>query len=325
MPSGTKIQIKTYLQIIRAPGIFSIVSNTLASFVIVNSLIDGPTKTLDLLAYQYFPLLIISLLLFQAGMIMNDLADFEEDKKERPFRPLPSGRMSKKQAAGFIIAFTIAALLIAFSVSTSLFTITALLTLCILSYNLLSKSTIFGAANMAGVRLLNWSLALSLIPLNETSAINVTSLQLDITSALENLVFPFGLFTMLTMLVFLHTFAISLLSRYETGTLPKPVNISIVLVYLISLAICSYLILSNIFDLYSALPLISFLVFLIYLSIKRLNSISKDIQQWVTQLLKWMVLLDGMILIAFNEWLLGLICCSLLLFSGRLAKYVYMT
>ncbi|MBL0801214.1 UbiA family prenyltransferase, partial [Streptomyces albidoflavus] len=35
-----------------------------------------------------------SLCLYEAGMALNDWADREEDRAERPHRPLPSGRIS---------------------------------------------------------------------------------------------------------------------------------------------------------------------------------------------------------------------------------------
>jgi 4-hydroxybenzoate polyprenyltransferase len=43
-------------------------------------------------------------LLYAAGMVMNDLCDVEIDRRERPHRPLPSGRVSIRAARVFIIA-----------------------------------------------------------------------------------------------------------------------------------------------------------------------------------------------------------------------------
>ena len=39
------------------------------------------------------------MLLYAAGMIWNDCADYEEDSCERPQRPLPSGRIDRRRAA----------------------------------------------------------------------------------------------------------------------------------------------------------------------------------------------------------------------------------
>ena len=37
--------------------------------------------------------------LYSAGMVWNDFFDIEQDRRERPFRPLPSGRITRRAAA----------------------------------------------------------------------------------------------------------------------------------------------------------------------------------------------------------------------------------
>jgi 4-hydroxybenzoate polyprenyltransferase len=44
-------------------------------------------------------LLLTSVCLYAAGMVWNDFFDLEQDRKERPFRPIPSGRVSRREAA----------------------------------------------------------------------------------------------------------------------------------------------------------------------------------------------------------------------------------
>jgi len=44
-------------------------------------------------------LLLASVSLYSAGMVWNDYFDFKQDLRERPFRPLPSGRVTKRTAA----------------------------------------------------------------------------------------------------------------------------------------------------------------------------------------------------------------------------------
>ena len=45
-------------------------------------------------------LLVASGCLYTAGMVLNDVFDYEIDRHERPFRPLPSGRISLGAARG---------------------------------------------------------------------------------------------------------------------------------------------------------------------------------------------------------------------------------
>ncbi|MGW4703935.1 UbiA family prenyltransferase, partial [Streptomyces sp. NPDC004285] len=51
-----------------------------------------------------------SLCLYEAGMALNDWADREEDARERPHRPLPSGRVAPAAALAASAALTLAGL-----------------------------------------------------------------------------------------------------------------------------------------------------------------------------------------------------------------------
>ncbi len=45
-----------------------------------------------------------SILLYVGGMAMNDVVDRDVDRRERPERPIPSGRITVRAAAGFAVA-----------------------------------------------------------------------------------------------------------------------------------------------------------------------------------------------------------------------------
>ena len=75
---------KDYLQLVRIPGIFTVLSNVLIGYFFSFS----ETQVLS------FPfLLITSGMLFCSGMIFNDYFDLQIDKKERSDRPLPSKKI----------------------------------------------------------------------------------------------------------------------------------------------------------------------------------------------------------------------------------------
>ena len=148
---------KNYLKLIRAPGLFSILGNTLASFAIF-SLLNGQAQTN---ITQYILILVISICWYQVGMISNDIADFEEDSKERPFRPLPSGAIATKTAVNLSIIFTLVALILSFQHSLLFGSFNLLLGLSIFSYNFITKNTIIGEVNMGLIRGLNWMLVLA--------------------------------------------------------------------------------------------------------------------------------------------------------------------
>lgn len=74
----------------RLPNVFTAVADVLMGFVFTrHSFSPGGALVCLVLA---------SGLLYTAGMILNDVFDLEVDKKERPFRPLPSGQIAVAQA-----------------------------------------------------------------------------------------------------------------------------------------------------------------------------------------------------------------------------------
>jgi 4-hydroxybenzoate polyprenyltransferase len=89
--------------------------------------------------------MVISLCAYCAGLVINDLADYDEDLRDRPSRPLPSGGVSRRTAYGLAYLFIALALIAATVVSIPVLIATAILLALILLYNLLAKrSKIFG-------------------------------------------------------------------------------------------------------------------------------------------------------------------------------------
>jgi 4-hydroxybenzoate polyprenyltransferase len=81
----------------------------------------------------------VSLALYCAGLVVNDLADYAEDLRERPDRPLPSGGVSRRAAAAIAILFAAIGLTAAACVSGALLILAGLLLAEILWYNLMAK------------------------------------------------------------------------------------------------------------------------------------------------------------------------------------------
>ena len=78
-------QMTSFLQLIRVPAVFSAASNIIAAQLIVMA---GNPHWSDTLL-----LVTISACLYAGGMVLNDCFDIEQDRRLRPFRPLPSGRI----------------------------------------------------------------------------------------------------------------------------------------------------------------------------------------------------------------------------------------
>ena len=80
-----------YFKLVRIPNIFTTISNILLGYIFFTSI-----GHFDY--YVIFELISISAFLYIGGMIQNDYFDIKIDAKERPSRPLPSNKISKKNA-----------------------------------------------------------------------------------------------------------------------------------------------------------------------------------------------------------------------------------
>jgi hypothetical protein len=82
--STSRSPLHTWLQLFRAPNLFTVPGDPLAGFLLASPAL-----------VRFNPLLLFpigaSLCFYAAGLLLNDLMDLKEDRAERPNRPLPSG------------------------------------------------------------------------------------------------------------------------------------------------------------------------------------------------------------------------------------------
>src|SRR5687768_4648371 len=91
-------------QLLRAANVFTAASNVIAGFLIV----QHAWQPADALA----ALIAASACLYLAGMVLNDVYDAELDARERPERPIPSGRIDRRTASSAAWALLTAGLLL---------------------------------------------------------------------------------------------------------------------------------------------------------------------------------------------------------------------
>jgi len=150
--------LKTILQLCRFPNVFTAVSNIAGGYLLTHDdLSDWPTFAF---------LIAASMCLYLAGMVLNDVYDVRQDTEERPFRPIPSGRVSVSAAHQFGWGLMGAGVLFAAAVSIRLQSpspvVTALLlAVCVWLYDGVVKSTPLAPLMMGLCRLLNVLLGLS--------------------------------------------------------------------------------------------------------------------------------------------------------------------
>jgi UbiA prenyltransferase family len=154
---------RDYARLVRLPNVFTAVADIALGWL--GAWAAGTPAA----RWPSFLLLIgASACLYSAGMIWNDFFDIEQDRRERPFRPLPSGRISRASAAmqgvlALLLGLVFAALagLRMSGLSYRPLIIAGLLVLCILLYDGWLKRTWAGPIAMGSCRFLNVLLGLS--------------------------------------------------------------------------------------------------------------------------------------------------------------------
>jgi len=147
-------RIKPYLQLVRLPNLFTAAADSLAGWLIVRGSLDEPAR--------WVPLVLASVAIYAAGIVLNDVFDYQIDLVERPNRPLPSGRVSRR-LAGWSggIALAVGPILAGLSDSTTSLVVALLLAACVLAYDAGLKRTVLGPEAMGACRALNLLLGLS--------------------------------------------------------------------------------------------------------------------------------------------------------------------
>ena len=136
---------RAHLALARISNTPTVVSNVLAGAVLAAPLVFDRQIVVVAMAMALF---------YTAGMYLNDIFDYEIDTRERPERPLPSGRVELTVAWMLTIAMAGLGLLLLGTVSTASFISGVLLVLLIALYDYWHKGNRFGPLIMAGTRVL---------------------------------------------------------------------------------------------------------------------------------------------------------------------------
>jgi len=160
---------RAYAQLVRLPNIFTACADiALGGFVVVGRSTNSAPATMYAV---YAALMVASGALYSAGMVWNDYFDVEQDRRERPQRPLPAGRVTRPRAAALgsiLLALGVAAAALAgWMCSPAIFyppAIAGVLVACILLYDGWLKRTTLGPVGMAACRFLNVLLGISPAP-----------------------------------------------------------------------------------------------------------------------------------------------------------------
>lgn len=96
---------------------------------------------------------LVSLFLYAAGVVLNDIVDLETDQRERPTRPLPSGKIRVRSAQELLAVLFVLAAAAVFPLGRTAWLVAVVLAAAIALYNrLLKKDPILGPAAMGACR-----------------------------------------------------------------------------------------------------------------------------------------------------------------------------
>ncbi len=151
---------RAYLELVRLPNIFTAMADVAMGFLFVRA-ISGPRDGLVLGL-----LVTASSLLYAAGVVLGDLFDMQIDARQRPERPLPSGRVLPAVAAWLgwellLIGVALAWVVAFFTGNLRPGVVAGLLAACIVLYDARLKRTPVGPVLMGACRMLNVLLGMS--------------------------------------------------------------------------------------------------------------------------------------------------------------------
>ncbi len=151
-----------WAELVRLPNVFTVVANVTMGFLFVRESLWP--------VHPFVLALSASIALYWAGMVLNDVCDYEQDGRERPQRPLPSGRIGLRTARivgwGLLLLGIVLAVLAGFREGLATFELrpAAMATataVCIVLYDDWLKLTPLGPPAMGACRFFNILLAMA--------------------------------------------------------------------------------------------------------------------------------------------------------------------
>ena len=144
--------LTSLFELVRLPNIFTAPPDVMMGLTVSGAALTSSAATL----------LLASACAYAGGMALNDACDATLDARERPERPIPSGRITR--AGAFTVAGLLLALCLGLAAASGLrpFLVALGLVVAIVVYDAVAKRTAVGPAVMASCRALNAGLGIAL-------------------------------------------------------------------------------------------------------------------------------------------------------------------
>ena len=153
-------RLLAYLQLLRLPNVFTAMADVLLGYLVTHGDLSPPAVFACLLGS--------SSLLYLSGMALNDVFDREQDARERPTRPIPSGRVPLRvaQAMGWLmllVGATLGWLAGCLATQWRAGVVASCLAAAVVLYDAVFKRTPLGPLGMGACRMLNVLLGASTV------------------------------------------------------------------------------------------------------------------------------------------------------------------
>ncbi|HHH75745.1 MAG TPA: prenyltransferase, partial [Phycisphaerae bacterium] len=136
----------SWCRLLRLPNLLTVPGDPIVGFALAAGA----------LGYDSAICAVVSLCLYCAGLIINDIVDRKEDGIDRPGRPIPSGEISITAAAVVATILVLSGISLAWMISTYTAIIAGLIAITVIIYNLVGKKLpILGPLNMGLCRALS--------------------------------------------------------------------------------------------------------------------------------------------------------------------------
>ena len=149
-------KFRAYLDLVRIPNVITAAADILAGFFYVDGSADDWRTCVLLIG--------ASCSLYAGGVALNDVCDVEHDMRERAGRPIPSGRISRREAAVLSTLLLVVGFLLACASSWWAAAVGGALLVAIVLYNGVLKRTAVAPTAMGVCRALNLILGMSVAP-----------------------------------------------------------------------------------------------------------------------------------------------------------------
>ena len=292
-------RIRAFLELARPANVITAFADILAGFAAAGAMVgllfgQGSAPVGDLVF-----LLLATAGLYAGGVVFNDVFDADLDAKERPERPIPSGRTTRTQAAAFGSALLVAGIAAAACVGLPSFFIAVAVACSALGYDAAGKHhAVAGPIIMGLCRGGNLLLGASAVP--------------GMPAALW----------FLALVPVAYVGAIVVISRGEVhGSGKRPIKFAI----LVAGVVCAALFALGFrpdYRLLDALPFLLFFAFLVFPSFRRAAADPSPtcIRRAVKAGVLALVALDATLAAGFGTWIAGLIVLALLPLSILVAR-----